>query len=293
MVAGVARARSTVPPTIQALLAARLDQLAGRERAVLERGAVEGQVFHRGAVAALAPDDPTSPRGCSGSSARSWSARAAATLPGDDAFRFRHLLIRDAAYDALPKATRAELHERFADWLEEHGARRSSSSTRSSATTSSRRRATGAELGSPSPALQERAAQQLAAAACAPARVRMRTRAWRCSQRASTLLDPDDPRRLALLPTLGQALYALGRLDDAYRTFDEAIERADPDTAARAYFMKTAVRGHGESISPYEIERDVRSRAGERWRGRRATDAGGRLQPARLGAVLERPARSG
>jgi predicted ATPase len=39
-------------------------------------------------------------------------------LAGDDAFRFRHLLIRDAAYEALPKATRAELHERFADWLE-------------------------------------------------------------------------------------------------------------------------------------------------------------------------------
>ena len=44
-----------------------------------------------------------------------------AQLPGEDAFRFRHLLIRDAAYEALPKATRAELHERFADWLEEHG----------------------------------------------------------------------------------------------------------------------------------------------------------------------------
>ena len=44
-----------------------------------------------------------------------------AQLPGDDGFRFRHLLIRDAAYDALPKATRAELHERFADWLEERG----------------------------------------------------------------------------------------------------------------------------------------------------------------------------
>src|SRR6266540_1958460 len=43
-------------------------------------------------------------------------------LPGEDAFRFRHLLIRDAAYDALPKATRADLHERFAVWLEEHGA---------------------------------------------------------------------------------------------------------------------------------------------------------------------------
>ena len=40
---------------------------------------------------------------------------------GEDGFRFRHLLIRDTAYDALPKATRAELHERFADWLEQHG----------------------------------------------------------------------------------------------------------------------------------------------------------------------------
>ena len=42
-------------------------------------------------------------------------------LPAEDAFRFRHLLIRDAAYDAVPKATRAELHERFAAWLEERG----------------------------------------------------------------------------------------------------------------------------------------------------------------------------
>ena len=47
-----------VPPTIQALLAARLDQLDSSERSVLECGAVEGRVFHRGAVQALAPDEP-------------------------------------------------------------------------------------------------------------------------------------------------------------------------------------------------------------------------------------------
>jgi hypothetical protein len=41
-----------------------------------------------------------------------------AVLPGQEAFRFRHLLIRDAAYQALAKADRAELHERFARWLE-------------------------------------------------------------------------------------------------------------------------------------------------------------------------------
>jgi tetratricopeptide (TPR) repeat protein len=44
-----------------------------------------------------------------------------AQLTGDDAYRFRHLLIRDAAYDALPKATRADLHRRFAEWLAQHG----------------------------------------------------------------------------------------------------------------------------------------------------------------------------
>ena len=43
-----------------------------------------------------------------------------ATLSGDEAFRFRHLLIRDAAYDGMPKATRAELHRRFARWLEQN-----------------------------------------------------------------------------------------------------------------------------------------------------------------------------
>ena len=42
-------------------------------------------------------------------------------MPGEDGFRFQHLLIRDAAYEAILKSTRADLHERFADWLEEHG----------------------------------------------------------------------------------------------------------------------------------------------------------------------------
>jgi class 3 adenylate cyclase/tetratricopeptide (TPR) repeat protein len=113
----------SVPPTIQALLAARLDQLDVPERSVLERGAVEGEVFHRGAVTALAPeaealDVPTSLLRL----VRKELVRPdRPQLPGEEAFRFRHLLIRDAAYDALPKAVRAELHVRFAVWLERHG----------------------------------------------------------------------------------------------------------------------------------------------------------------------------
>ena len=111
-----------VPPSIQALLAARLDQLDAAERVVLERGAIEGKVFHRGAVEALAPEERRAPERLVALVRKELIRPDRSQIPGDDAFRFRHLLIRDAAYDALPKATRADLHESFALWLEEHGA---------------------------------------------------------------------------------------------------------------------------------------------------------------------------
>ena len=111
-----------VPPTIQALLQARIDSLDGDVRVVMERGAVEGEVFHRGAVAELSPD-PVRPAVEShlATLVRKELIRSTSpTFPEDEGFRFRHLLIRDAAYESLPKATRAELHERFADWLSTH-----------------------------------------------------------------------------------------------------------------------------------------------------------------------------
>jgi class 3 adenylate cyclase/tetratricopeptide (TPR) repeat protein len=112
----------SVPPTIQALLAARLDQLDDHERAVLERGAVEGKIFHRGAVEALAPEEGQVPQRLMALVRKELVRPDRPLLAGDDAFRFRHLLIRDAAYEALPKSTRAKLHEQFALWLGEHGA---------------------------------------------------------------------------------------------------------------------------------------------------------------------------
>jgi class 3 adenylate cyclase/tetratricopeptide (TPR) repeat protein len=109
-----------VPPTIQALLAARLDQLTGDERAAIQRAAVCGKQFHVGAVTALLDAEgggsvrPT----LMGLVRRDLIRPDRSILSGEDAFRFRHQLIRDAAYEAAPKALRAELHERFADWLE-------------------------------------------------------------------------------------------------------------------------------------------------------------------------------
>jgi tetratricopeptide (TPR) repeat protein len=111
-----------VPATVQALLAARLERLAVEERELLERGAVEGEVFHRLAVRALASERPAAEveSRLAGLVRKELIRPHPSQLAGDDAFRFRHLLIRDAAYDGLPKATRAELHERFALWLEQH-----------------------------------------------------------------------------------------------------------------------------------------------------------------------------
>jgi class 3 adenylate cyclase/tetratricopeptide (TPR) repeat protein len=111
-----------VPPNLQALLAARLDQLETGERGVLERGAVEGETFHRGAVQALAAGDAQVSRRLAGLLRKQLIGPDKAVLAGEDGFRFRHLLIRDAAYDSLSKALRADLHERFARWLEERGA---------------------------------------------------------------------------------------------------------------------------------------------------------------------------
>src|SRR5439155_8822088 len=110
-----------IPPTLRALLAARLDQLEESERRVLERGAIEGELFHRGSVEALTPEETEVTPRIAALVRRDLVRPDRPMLPHEDAYRFRHLLIRDAAYDALPKATRADLHSRFAAWLAEHG----------------------------------------------------------------------------------------------------------------------------------------------------------------------------
>ena len=114
-------AEEAVPPSIHALLAARLDRLEPDELSVVQRGAVEGRLFHRGAVEALLPRaDGVRVGATLLSLARKELVRPDRSLyEGDDAFRFSHMLIRDVAYSSLPKESRADLHLRLADWLEE------------------------------------------------------------------------------------------------------------------------------------------------------------------------------
>jgi class 3 adenylate cyclase len=110
----------TVPATISALLAARLDQLSADEREALGAASIIGKEFFVGAVRELIAEArrDTTPQVLMSLVRKELIRPVRSSLPGEDALRFRHMLIRDAAYDALPKEIRATLHERFADWLE-------------------------------------------------------------------------------------------------------------------------------------------------------------------------------
>ena len=216
-----------IPATIQALLAARLDHLPAGERAVLVRGAVEGRLFHRGAVSALLPDDQRNDvPGRLMTLARKALVRPDESLfPGDDGFRFVHALVRDAAYEASPKELRAELHERFAEWLEQRAQRLAEveeivgyhleESVRY-------RRA----LGEPTIELAVRSAARLAAAGKRAARRGDYTAASNLLSRARELLPRENDRRLDLALPLGEAQAEAGSLDAAERLFGESAAQA-------------------------------------------------------------------
>ena len=104
----------SLPETVQALLAARLDRLGPGERAVLERGSVVGSEFTRDdAVALLDPAAvPTVDAHLRVLAERRF------LRPRDGTFAFRHILVQEAVYRAAPKRLRAELHERFAERLD-------------------------------------------------------------------------------------------------------------------------------------------------------------------------------
>ncbi len=109
-----------VPPTVQALIAARLDRLAPVERAVLERAAIVGKVFAASSIRSLASEELSGKvdDGIRALLRKDLIRPDRGDLGEEDAYRFRHLLVRDAVYDAMPKELRAELHEGFAEWLE-------------------------------------------------------------------------------------------------------------------------------------------------------------------------------
>jgi tetratricopeptide (TPR) repeat protein len=230
MVAESGDGEVVVPPTIQALLAARLDQLDPSERSVLERGSVEGKVFHRGGVEALAPEEPAVESKLMALVRKELVRPDRTQLPGDDAFRFRHLLIRDAAYDSLPKAARAELHARFAAWLDELDGNlvEADEIVGYHLEQAHRYRVELGIEGDETDELAQRAAERLAAAADR-AMIRADAAAAIVLYERTLALAPDDRRALEWHVRLIRARMHAGDLAGALRRADELIERAQRD----------------------------------------------------------------
>jgi class 3 adenylate cyclase/tetratricopeptide (TPR) repeat protein len=106
-----------VPPTTSALLAARIDGLRPDDRSLLMAASIMGQTFYREALSVLVGDLDVAAHLAS-LMRKQFVRPERSDLPGVEALAFRHLLIRDAAYEGLTKAARADLHERFGAWLE-------------------------------------------------------------------------------------------------------------------------------------------------------------------------------
>lgn len=215
-----------VPPTINALLAARVESLPPVERAILGAAAVEGEVFHRGAVRALARPVPEAfDDGVEALVRRELILPGAADFAGQDAFRFRHILLRDAAYRLLPKGARSDLHERLAGWIETAAGDRLREFDEIVGYHLERAHQNRVALG-----LRDAHAAALAARACDRLEAAGRRALVRMDlpaaigllERVCRLLATDDPRRIALLAELGAAMIEAGRLAEAGRVLDEA-----------------------------------------------------------------------
>ncbi len=171
------------------------------------------------------------------------------------------MLIRDAAYDSLPKSARAELHELFADWLDETlGDRRLEVEEIIGyhLEQAFRYRAELAPVDAKGRELATRAAQALIAAGGRALERSDIGATVNLYGRAATLLEPDDPARLAILPDLGRALYDNGRADDAKAVLDEALERAEAAADARAIARVRVVQNvmmPSLDVSPGELRR--------------------------------------
>jgi len=227
--------RIAIPPTIHALLSARLDRLEPEQRMVTERAAVVGRSFWWGAVSELSPAD-IRPR--VGTSLQSLVRKELirpdrSEIRGEDAFRFTHILVRDAAYNGIPKATRAEMHERLAAWIEVNTRELAGEYEEIVGYHLEQAHRALLELGFPTDrtaAIGERGADRLAAAGeRAFARGDMPA-AVNLLLRATALLPSRHPRRLELLPEAAFALLEAGafdRLAAIAAELDEAARDAD------------------------------------------------------------------
>jgi class 3 adenylate cyclase/tetratricopeptide (TPR) repeat protein len=236
-----------VPPTIQALLASRLDTLGSGERSVIEPASVVGYVFPEAAVIALAPPE-VSQRVPTELAALVHKKLVRQVDEDDDgAHRFHHIMIRDTAYDGILKRARADLHARFVKWADATNQDRGVEFEEILGYHLEQAWSYLSELGpldDAGRALGEDGSRRLAAAGRRAFARGDVAGAASLLGRAATLLPQDAEARLELLPDYGEALLMTGRFAEAAGVLEEATDHAHraPAPAARAALVLLLIR---------------------------------------------------
>jgi predicted ATPase len=235
-----AEAEPTIPPSIHALLAARLDQLEPVERALIDRAAVVGRDFSRTALTALCPPEleGSLPGALMGLVRKELLVPDASGSGPDDVFRFGHILIREAAYEAVPKQVRAQLHEQLANWY-------GSAPEETVGFHLEQAYLAGSELGRADArlrALGSRAGRLLDVAGRRALGREDLPAAISLLERAAALLEDEPEQRSAVLIELGLALRGAGRIEAADRAFATAEEAPSEHLRRRALLERSALR---------------------------------------------------
>jgi class 3 adenylate cyclase/tetratricopeptide (TPR) repeat protein len=236
----------SIPPTIQALVTARLDRLEPEEQAVIERASVVGRVFWWNAVSELSPSEvrPAIIRHLQSLTRKELVEPDYTETDDDAAFRFSHIVVRDAAYQAIPKAERAELHERLADWMEREAKNVAGDYEELVGYHVEQAVRLRLEL-APMNEKAERLARRAAAFLAAGGR---RAFAWgdmpaavKLLGRAASLLPEQGRERAELLPQLAFALFEIGDLATLQTVVDETTETAAASGDSRLAAYATIV----------------------------------------------------
>jgi class 3 adenylate cyclase/tetratricopeptide (TPR) repeat protein len=220
----------TLPETVHAVLAARLDSLTPPERRVLQHASVVGQTFWDGSLRGLEDEEGID---LSDAIERLEEkdlvvSTAGSRLAGEREYAFKHVLIRDVAYSTLPKSVRARKHAQVGAFIEERAADRSEGVVAMVADHYGRAAALGADADIDPAVLEHinhRALDALEAAGDGAASLYSNQEALRHYETALSLrreLDPATRARIA--EKLGDVALRLGRVDQATELWEQCLD---------------------------------------------------------------------
>ncbi len=220
----------TLPETVHAVLAARLDSLSASERRVLQHASVVGQTFWGGSLSGVEDEEGIHLESALASLEEKDMvvSSAGSRLAGEHEYAFKHVLIRDVAYSTLPKAVRARKHAEVGAFIEDLAADRSEGVVAMVADHYRRAAALGADADVEPDELErinDKALGALEAAGDGAASLYSNQEALSHYETALSLecqLDPAVRARIA--EKLGDVALRLGRVDQATQVWEECLE---------------------------------------------------------------------